>query len=67
MDVCLLMREKRLFSKIGVYDSRCHDSGMWDHVNQIQYPEIKKICGDTAAVLYCRSNKRLQIENESVP
>ncbi len=34
---------------------------------QIQYPEIKKTCGDTATVLYFRSNKRLQIENESLP
>ncbi len=33
-------------------------------------PEIKKRCGDTVTALYClycRSNKGLQIENESVP
>ncbi len=37
---------------------------------KFENPEIKKMCGDTVTVLYClycRSNKGLQIENESVP
>ncbi len=36
-----------------VQDSRSRGSGMWSHVIQIQYPEIKKRCGDTAKMLYC--------------
>ncbi len=37
---------------------------------KFENPEIKKRCGDTLTALYClsgRSNKGLQIENESVP
>ncbi len=37
---------------------------------KFENPEIKKRCGDTVTALcclYCRSNKGLQIENESVP
>ncbi len=30
------------------------------HVSKFQYPQIKKRCGETAAVLYYRSNQRLQ-------
>ncbi len=33
-------------------------SGTWNHVGQ--QPEIKKKWGDTATVLYCRCNQRLQ-------
>ncbi len=37
--------------------SRIRDSGSWNHVDQIQYPEIKTRRGDTIIVIYCRSNK----------
>ncbi len=55
-------------------DSRIRDSSAWNPVVQIQYPEIKKRCEDMATVLnccsikrrYCRTNKRQQMENESV-
>ncbi len=55
-------------------DSRIRNSGTWNHVVQIQYPEIKKRCVDMATVRnccsikrrYCRTNKRQQMENESV-
>ncbi len=36
----------------------------WNHVGSVQYPEIKKRGGEKAAVIYCRSNKRLYMENE---
>ncbi len=38
-----------------VYASTVRDSGTWNYVGRIQFPEIKKKCGDTAKVVYCRS------------
>ncbi len=47
--------------------SKTRDSGTCNHVNQTQYPEVKKRCGDTATVINCRSYQRLQALNGCVP
>ncbi len=44
--------------------SRIRDSSTWNNANQIQYPEIKKRCEDTATVQQCRSNKEKNKKNE---
>ncbi len=62
-----ILRTPAYFCTVGFKNSRLRQVGSRQ---SIQYPEIKKRCGDTATVLYClswRSNKGLQIENENVP